>query len=69
MPCVGVVSGVGVSAVVGFFEVEERSDPQACFVDPSGAEGCAVRALVADGVGGDGEDRSQQQGCGEGQQG
>ncbi len=56
MPCVGVMAGMGVSAVVGLFEVEERSDPQACFVDPSCSEGGTVRALVADRVGGDGED-------------
>ena len=65
MPCVGVMARVRVSAVVGFFEVEERSEPQAGFVEPSASEGCAVRALVAEGVGGDGEDYPQQQACGE----
>ncbi len=69
MPSISVVAGVGVSAVVGLFEIEEGANPQAGFVEPASAEGCAVRAFVADGVGGDGENATEQKCGGEEEQG
>ena len=61
VPGVRVVVGVGVAAVERLFAVEEGRDPEDRFVEPSSTECGSVRRLVAEGVGGDGQDDAVQE--------